>query len=135
MKKLFASLLAVCAISSHAQPAGFVFLSDSATKGQAFIGNIRTQRLTVNPTVPLAEFTIFYPRTNEFVHLVADCLKPDITFFVDLDANGNKYRSSPVLTPSGTLGFQANVYACTQAFIWPETKPAPAKQRERTLPV
>ena len=133
MKKLLASLLAVCAFSASAQPAGFVLLSDSVSKGQAYIGNIATQRLAANPSIPMAEYTIFYPRTGEFFNLVADCLKPDVSFFVTLDASGNKYRSNPTMTPQGTLGFQANIYACSQAFIWPETKPS--KPKERTLPV
>jgi hypothetical protein len=123
MKKLFASLLAVCAISAHAQPAGFIPLGETAMSGHAYIGNIRPQVLTANPSVKLAEYTMFYAGDGTFTNFVADCMRPDVSFGVKLDMNGNKHRGNPFFTPQGTLGYVTNVIACTQAYQWPETKP------------
>jgi hypothetical protein len=135
MKKFFASILAVCAISAHAQPAGFIPLGESSMSGQAYIGNIRPQSLTANPSVKLAEYTMYYAGNGTFTNFVADCMRPDVSFGVILDANGNKYRGNPFFTPQGTLGWTTNVIACTQAYQWPETKPnPPSKPKERLTP-
>lgn len=125
MKKLFLAL-AIASGFAHAQPAGFTFLSD-IQGGQAYIGNIRAQSLIADPSVKLAEYTMFSTQNGAFVNFVADCAKPDVTFVVRLDVNGNKHRSSPSITPQGTIGWMGNVYACATAYTWPETKPSKPK--------
>lgn len=136
MKKFLASLSIFCAISSHAQPSGFVFIGENAAIGTSFIGNVKPQFLIANPSAKLAEYTIFYARTSSFTNFVADCMRPDVSFLVTLDMNGNKYRGNPFMTPQGTLGWDYNVYACSNAYVWPsnsDSKPEP--KRQRTIPI
>ena len=91
--------------------------------GQAYIGNIRPQVLTANPSVKLAEYTMYYAGNGTFTNFVADCMRPDVSFGVTLDMHGNKYRGNPFFTPQGTLGYVTNVIACSQAYQSNETKP------------
>jgi hypothetical protein len=141
MKKLLTSFLALCALAfaghAHAQPAGYVYFGTNTVKGPTFIGNISAQHLRVDPSVKLAEFTTYYPTTDEFVTLSVECRKPDVLFHVELDANGDKRRVHPFMVPFGTLGYDASIYACTAAYMQqppPPAAPQRQRQRERLTP-